>query len=128
MSAELNESNFEEKVLKSDKAVLVDFYAPWCGPCQMMGPIIDELAEEAAAHPPHLARPFAGVAAGQLRPRFAARAPAADAALCAFNLHVALAPVMSIPSIKIFKNGEVVKEFTGAQSKIILKSELEKVG
>ena len=42
----LNESNFEEEVLKSDKKVLVDFYADWCGPCKMMSPIIEQIAEE----------------------------------------------------------------------------------
>ena len=42
----INEGNFEEEVLKSEKMVLVDFYADWCGPCRMMSPIIDEIAEE----------------------------------------------------------------------------------
>lgn len=43
---ELTEKNFEEEVIKSDKKVLVDFYATWCGPCQMIAPIIDEIAKE----------------------------------------------------------------------------------
>ena len=42
----INEGNFEEEVLKSEKMVLIDFYADWCGPCRMMSPIIDEIAEE----------------------------------------------------------------------------------
>ena len=42
----ITNQNFEEEVLKADKPVLVDFYATWCGPCQMMSPIIDEIAEE----------------------------------------------------------------------------------
>ena len=46
MALELNDSTFEEKVLKSDKPVLVDFWAEWCGPCRMVGPIIDELSKE----------------------------------------------------------------------------------
>ena len=43
---EVNKDNFEEEVLKSDKKVLVDFWADWCGPCKMLSPVIDELAEE----------------------------------------------------------------------------------
>ena len=43
---EISEENFEEEVLKSELPVLVDFWAPWCGPCRMMGPIVDEIAEE----------------------------------------------------------------------------------
>lgn len=103
MAIELIEKDFEEKVVKSTTPVLVDFYAPWCGPCQTMGPVIDELAEE-------------------VKGKFDV-----------FKVNVDESPslaekygVMSIPSIKIFKNGQVVKEFTGAQSKMILKSELEK--
>ncbi len=43
----LDENNFEEEVRKADKKVLVDFYADWCGPCQMLGPIVEEIAKEA---------------------------------------------------------------------------------
>ena len=43
---EVNKNNFEEEVLKSDKKVLVDFWADWCGPCKMLSPVIDKLAEE----------------------------------------------------------------------------------
>jgi thioredoxin 1 len=46
MVIDVNDSNFEEVVLQSDKLVLVDFWAEWCGPCRMVGPIIKELAEE----------------------------------------------------------------------------------
>jgi thioredoxin 1 len=104
MSQELTNQNFEQEVLRSDIPVLVDFYAVWCGPCQMMGPIIDELTKEVE---------------GKFR---------------VFKVNVDDSPeisakygIMSIPSLKIFKGGQVVKEFTGVQSKMILKSELEKI-
>ncbi len=46
MAEIFNDANFEEKVLKSEKPVLVDFYADWCGPCKMMGPVVEEIAKE----------------------------------------------------------------------------------
>ena len=46
MALEFNDSNFDELVMSSDKPVLVDFWAEWCGPCRMVGPIIEQLAEE----------------------------------------------------------------------------------
>ena len=101
MAMELTELNFEEEVLKSDKPVLVDFWAPWCGPCQMMGPVIDELVADV---------------------------PTAKIAKLNVDEHPTVAQkygIMSIPALKIFKGGQVVKEFVGVQSKDKLKSELE---
>ena len=94
MALELNDSIFEEKVLKSDKPVLVDFWAEWCGPCRMVGPIIDELSKE-----------FEGKAVvGKLdvdsNQEFAAK----------FG-------VRNIPTVLVFKNGELVGRQVGVAPK-----------
>lgn len=90
--------NFEEKVLKSDKKVLVDFYAEWCGPCKKQAPIMDELAEE-----------------GQ------------NVFKLDVDKHNDLASkygVLSIPTLIIFENGEEVNRLMGFQEKNTLLSEL----
>lgn len=99
----LNAENFEAEVLKSDSPVLVDFYADWCGPCKMQGPIIEELAAELAGK----------AKVGKLN----------------IDLSSAIAEkygVMSIPTLIIFQGGEIKKTFVGLQGKEGLKSELEK--
>lgn len=89
----ITEENFEEEVLKSDKPVILDFYADWCGPCKMMSPIIDEIAEEVE-----------DIKVGKIN---------TDE-----NLNLAQQyQIMSIPTIMIIKNGEVVKTFVGVTSK-----------
>lgn len=102
MAIEFTDKNFKEEVLQSDKVILVDFWAPWCGPCQMMGPIIDELATEMGE----------GFKIGKLNVDENSQS-ASDYG------------IMSIPAIKVFKNGQIVKEFTGVQNKESLKSELQ---
>ncbi len=102
MAIEFTDKNFKEEVLQSDKVVLVDFWAPWCGPCQMMGPIIDELATEMGE----------GFKIGKLNVDENSQS-ASDYG------------IMSIPAIKVFKNGQIVKEFTGVQNKESLKAELQ---
>ncbi len=100
MAVEITTENFETEVLKSDKPVLVDFWAPWCGPCQIMGPILDELSNELTT-----------VKIGKLN----------------VDQHPAIAQeygIMSIPTMKIFKEGKVVKEFIGTKDKENLKTEL----
>lgn len=90
----INNENFEEEVLKADKPVIVDFYADWCGPCRMMSPIIDEIAEEKAD----------SIKVGKVN---------VDE-----NQDLAMKyQVMSIPTIVIIKNGQVEKTFVGVRSK-----------
>ena len=90
----ITEENFEEEVLKSDKMVIIDFYADWCGPCKMMSPIIDNIAEELGD----------SVKVGKVNS----------------DENMGLAEqfgIMSIPTIMIFKNGEVSKTFIGVTDK-----------
>lgn len=103
MEITFTDANFEQEVLKSDKVVLVDFWAPWCGPCQMMGPIIEELAKAMEGK----------AKVGKLN---------VDE-----NSETAQKfGIMSIPSLKIFKSGQVVKEFVGVQNVEVLREALEK--
>ncbi len=90
----LTEKIFEQEVLKSEIPVLVDFWAEWCGPCRMIGPIIDEIA---------------GDLEGKLK--VAKINVDQEQELAAqFN-------IMSIPTLLLFKNGEVVEQIVGAMSK-----------
>lgn len=102
MEFEFTDQNFDQEVIKSESPVLVDFWAPWCGPCQMMGPIIEELAKEIGDK--------------------------AKVGKCNVDENGEIASrfgIMSIPAIKIFKGGVVVKEFVGVQSADNLKKALE---
>ena len=101
---EFNDQNFDQEVLKSDKIVLVDFWAPWCGPCQMMGPVIADLSEEVGDK----------AKIGKLN--------VDENGSTAVNYGI-----MSIPALKIFKDGKIVKEFIGVQPKEILKKYLEEL-
>jgi len=100
----LNDQNFEAEVLKADVPVLVDFFAVWCGPCKLQGPIVDELAEETK-----------------------------DQKVKIGKLDVDQAPqtaekyeVMSIPTLMIFHKGEVVEKMVGLRSKDDLREKLQK--
>lgn len=100
----ITDQNFETEVLKSDKPVLVDFWAVWCGPCQMQGPIVEQVAQE------FLGKAKVGKLNVDENPQMAQKYG-----------------VMSIPTLMIFKNGAVVKQFIGVQSKDVLASELNKL-
>ena len=89
----LTEANFEQEVMQADRPVLVDFYADWCGPCKMMGPVVEELAGEES-----------------------------NVKVCKINIDEEMAVaqkygVMSIPTFISFKNGEVAGKQVGAVPK-----------
>ena len=105
MSLELNDQNFEQEVKQFTEVVLVDFFAPWCGPCNMQGPIIDEIAEELKANNK--------VKISKLNVDESQKTAAEF-------------QVMSIPTLKIFKDGKVVEEMMGLQAKEILLEKINK--
>ncbi len=99
----VKDENFDEMVLKSDTPVLVDFWAPWCGPCVAIGPMIDELSNEYAGK----------VKVMKMNVDENAHAPATYG-------------VRSIPYLAMFKNGKVVDSIVGAQPKAKLKDMFER--
>ncbi|MDD2563048.1 MAG: thioredoxin [Salinivirgaceae bacterium] len=101
MALELTESNFEAEVLKSDKPVLVDFWAEWCGPCKMITPIIEEMHGE-----------------------YAGRAVLGKVDVDAVPAIAAKYGIRNIPTILFFKNGEVVDKQVGAVPKATLDQKL----
>ena len=98
----LDQASFTTEILESDQPALVDFWAPWCGPCQMMGPTIDKLAGD-----------YAGKAKG-------GKINVDDSPDLASKYGV-----RSIPALLFFKNGELVDQFVGVQSEDALKQKLD---
>ena len=102
MALEITDSNFEELVLKSDKPVLVDFWAEWCGPCRMVGPIVEELSKDYDGR----------VVVGKVN--------------VDHNSNIsANYGIRNIPTILIFKNGEIVDKQVGAVPKANLAAKID---
>lgn len=98
----VTDATFEDEVLKSDKPVLVDFWAEWCGPCRMIGPIVEEMAGE-----------------------YDGKAKIAKVDVDS-NPQISMKfGIRSIPTLLIFKNGEVVDQVIGAVPKTHLKKHLD---
>ena len=97
----ITKDNFEQEVLKSDKKVLVDFWASWCGPCRMLSPVIDEIAKETDK-----------VKVGKVNVDEESELATQFA-------------VMSIPTLILFENGKPVKQMVGAQPKSAILSMIE---
>jgi len=101
MTIEVNDSNFEQVVLKSDKPVLVDFWAEWCGPCRMIGPLVEELSDD-----------------------YNGRAVFAKVDVDSSPGVASKFGIRNIPTILFFKKGEVVDKQVGAVPKSNLEAKL----
>ncbi len=93
MALELTDANFEELVLKSDKPVLVDFWAAWCGPCRMLAPIVEELGKD-----------------------YGDKVVIGKVDVDANQKYAAQYGVRNIPTVLIFKGGEVIEKQVGSGS------------
>lgn len=102
MALEITDSNFDEIVISSDKPVIVDFWAEWCGPCRMVGPIINEIGKE-----------------------YEGKAVVGKVDVDKNNGTAAKFGIRSIPTILFFKNGQVADKQVGAVPKQVIIKKLE---
>jgi thioredoxin 1 len=100
--AEFTDANFQQEVLQASEPVLVDFWAPWCGPCRMIAPVVEELASEYGG----------AVKVGKLN--------IDDSPSAAQSYGVS-----SIPTLMVFKGGDVIERFVGVQPKAKLQQALD---
>lgn len=99
----LNENNFDKEVLTSDLPVMVDFWAVWCGPCKILGPIVEELAKD-----------------------YDGKLKVGKVNVDENNALAGRYGIMSIPTLKFFKGGKIVGEMIGAAPKSAIENELKK--
>ncbi|PJA08054.1 MAG: thioredoxin [Flavobacteriales bacterium CG_4_10_14_0_2_um_filter_32_8] len=104
MALELTDANFEEKVIKSGKPALIDFWAVWCGPCRMVGPIVEEIAKE------YDGKAIIGKVDVDNNPQIAQKYG-----------------IRNIPTILFIKGGEVVDKQVGASPKATLTGKLDAI-
>lgn len=104
MALEITDATFEEVVLNSDKPVIVDFWAAWCGPCRMVGPIIEEISNE------YEGKAIVGKVDVDTNTQYAAKYG-----------------IRSIPTVIVFKDGEIVNRFVGVSDKSTYTGALEAV-
>lgn len=104
MALEINESKFNDEVINSDKLVLVDFWAPWCGPCKMVAPVVEDISKEYS---------------DKLK---VVKVNVDENAGIASKYQV-----MNIPTLMLFKNGDVVNKMVGFQPKPALERAINKM-
>jgi thioredoxin 1 len=104
MEHTFTDQNFNQEVLSSEKPVLVDFWAPWCGPCKMVSPAVTQIAEDMADH----------LKVGKMN---VDENPQMTQAY----------QVFSIPSLKVFKEGKIIGEIVGAAPKPVIEQKLKSI-
>jgi thioredoxin 1 len=102
MEVTLTDANFDQEVLKSEKPVLVDFWAEWCGPCKMVSPAVSQIAEELKDH----------LKVGKMNVDENSKTSQDY-------------QIMSIPSLKVFKGGKIIGEMTGAYPKPMIEKTIK---